>query len=515
MMKTTLMMTHAAMTASRLLAVACVFWACQTGDLHDPTTLATTEQAQQGLRICAQGETVRGIDVSRYQGDIDWDAVAADGVEFAFIRVSDGVDYIDEYFEQNWDEAGRAGVMRGVYQYFRSGDDVAAQAQILLERMGEIGPGVLPPVIDVENLDNGSAALLWTSVLEWIEIIEQATGVKPILYTYPYFWQSHSIPGDWSDYLLWIANYDVDCPDVPDDWDNWTFFQYTSSGRVPGIDGNVDLNYFNGSYDDLLALTNLGEACESIPATGAVIDVNNRCFDLQGPRQYWRQASGGYGGGPFYWTNATDNESAVNSAKWYLDFEQAGRYGVQVYVAEGRADSVQAPYQIQTRTQDLTVVANQSEAAGWLSLGHFDFDEGPNQWVRVDDNSGEPNDGEMRIVADAIRIVPVSVETSDMGIDPMTDGGMAPITDAGMAPTDMDEPIGDGSVNDRQRPDAGPPLLSDDTDEEDEGDSVLDSVAPSGVRAEGSSGCSIATLPDVRSLLCLGVVALLWRRRRS
>ena len=225
--------------------------------------------------------------MSKYQGEIDWDAVAADGVRFAFIRVSDGVDYLDDSFYQNWEEAGRVGLIRGAYQYFRSGDDVAAQAQILLERMGELGPGILPPVIDIENLDNGSEALLWASVLEWIDIIEQATGVKPILYTYPYFWQTHSTDGPWSDHLLWIANYDVNCPDVPDDWDNWTFFQYSQTGSVPGINGNVDL-IINGSYAELEALAGPMPPCLTIPDTGATIEVTSRCL-IGWTRQYWRR----------------------------------------------------------------------------------------------------------------------------------------------------------------------------------------------------------------------------------
>jgi lysozyme len=131
-----------------------------------------TGMLSQALNVCADGETVEGIDVSHWQGEIDWDAVAGAGIKFAVIRVSDGTRTLDRHFARNWAEAQRVGMIRGIYQYFRSGQDVEEQARILLDRMGMLGPGLMPPVIDLEDLDGGNNAELQAAAFQWIRLIE-------------------------------------------------------------------------------------------------------------------------------------------------------------------------------------------------------------------------------------------------------------------------------------------------------------------------------------------------------
>ena len=323
-----------------ILAVLMMFApACQEGAIPSFSGHLPFGQTQYAMRICADGETVRGIDVSEHQGEIDWDAVAADGVEFAYIRVSDSLSRMDPYFERNWQEAGRVGLLRGVYQYFRPSQDPVAQAQVLLDAMGPIGPDILPPMFDIETDSNQTDAVVSARAQVWLEMVENATGVRPIVYTYPSFWAENDFEGNWSDYLLWIANYEVECPLVPDDWNRWAFFQYSSTGAVDGISGNVDLNDFNGSYAELQALAGQGEPCDVVPASGGTIEVDSRCFRLGGPRQYWRNEEGGYNGGSYYWTNATANAESVNTATWYLHFEVEGAYDVDVYIAGGAAET--------------------------------------------------------------------------------------------------------------------------------------------------------------------------------
>jgi len=108
---------------------------------------------KEAMVICPDGPTVAGIDVSHWQDRIDWDAVASDGVEFAFIRVSHGTGVMDREFARNWSEAQRVGIIRGVYQFFSAGDDPVAQADLLVSQVGgALAPGDLPPVIDVEGM---------------------------------------------------------------------------------------------------------------------------------------------------------------------------------------------------------------------------------------------------------------------------------------------------------------------------------------------------------------------------
>ena len=215
----------------------------------------TAEVPPDAAVTCADGGTLFGIDVSKWQGQIDWAAVAADGVHYAIIRATHGTSIIDEWFDYNWEQAHAHGIIAGVYQYFEPAEDPIMQADIMLEMMGPLQPGDLPPVIDVESATNSTPAQTAAAVGAWIEHVEAATGVKPIIYTGRYFWQDNVGTDAFADYPLWIAHYTTQCPNIPDQWNDWVFHQYSSSGSVAGISGAVDTNNFNGTLDDLMALT--------------------------------------------------------------------------------------------------------------------------------------------------------------------------------------------------------------------------------------------------------------------
>jgi len=197
------------------------------------------------------GDRLAGIDVSHWQGRIDWARVADDGIAFAYIKATEGGDYVDPQFVANWDGAARAGVMRGAYHFYRPQTDAAAQAQQFLRTVGAHA-GDLPPVLDVEVTDGRSAAAIAAGVRTWLETVERATGVRPILYTRAGFW--NQVGGGFGGYPLWVAHYGVAQPAIPADWDRWTIWQHSDAGRVAGITGNVDLNWFAGGWDDLRAL---------------------------------------------------------------------------------------------------------------------------------------------------------------------------------------------------------------------------------------------------------------------
>jgi lysozyme len=222
--------------------------ACLAAD--DEPELATTASE---IRVCADGPTVEGIDVSYWQGAIDWDAVAADGVEYAFIRTSHGLGTIDTRYEYNWAEAQRVGLLRGTYQYFSPTEDVIAQADLVIDRLGgAMSDGDLPPVLDVEAADGATPEQIVAGIHTWSDRIEAALGVTPLIYTAKYFWQdSVGAPDDFLDHPLWIANYTTDCPLIADPWTRWDFWQYTSTGSVAGITGNVDRDVWNGTLDEL------------------------------------------------------------------------------------------------------------------------------------------------------------------------------------------------------------------------------------------------------------------------
>ncbi len=201
--------------------------------------------------ICASSSTLDGLDVSHYQGPIDWGAVAASGKRFAFARCSDGTGVKDTQFTTNWAAIPAAGMIRGVYQFFRPTEDPIAQAELLLS-MASLQDGDLPPVIDVETMDGASPGAVTAAVQAWLGRIAQELGsVSPILYTAPGFWQGLGNPS--APASLWVANWGVSCPNVPDPWGGWQFWQSSESGSVSGISGAVDLDSFNGAEADLQA----------------------------------------------------------------------------------------------------------------------------------------------------------------------------------------------------------------------------------------------------------------------
>src|SRR5258705_12512274 len=122
----------------------------------DSTDLSLLEQE---ATVCGVGPTVKGIDVSYHNGTINWSSVKADGVAYAFIRVSDGTGFIDPKFESYWSASRAVGIKHGAYQYFHPGTDPIAQADLLLSKIGsKLEPDDLPPVVDVEVADGLGAA---------------------------------------------------------------------------------------------------------------------------------------------------------------------------------------------------------------------------------------------------------------------------------------------------------------------------------------------------------------------
>ena len=209
--------------------------------------------AEQTLTVCPAGTTIPGIDVSKWNGTVNWSQVAAAGTGFVFIRVSDGLGYPDGTFATNWAEAKVHGIARGAYQLFRSDENPVDEADYLINTMGPLERYDLPPVIDVETADGQSPVTIATNVGTWIGHVESALGVTPIIYTNTSFWLASVGSSTFADHPLWIANWDVTCPNLPTPWTNWQFWQHSSTGTVSGISGNVDLDWFNGDAAALQA----------------------------------------------------------------------------------------------------------------------------------------------------------------------------------------------------------------------------------------------------------------------
>ena len=215
--------------------------------------------AEEALTVCAAGSTLEGIDVSTYDGTIDWAQVKASGRAFAFAKATEGVTITDSTFATNWAAMKQAGVVRGAYCFFHSTDDPVAEANYFLGVMGKLEPGDLPPTLDLEVTDSQSAATITANAITWLDTVAAATGTRPILYTSPSFVTGSlgSPAGLESHAQLWIANWGVSCPDVPSPFTDWPFWQYNDTATVPGVPGSsgaCDVNKFNGDLAALQAL---------------------------------------------------------------------------------------------------------------------------------------------------------------------------------------------------------------------------------------------------------------------
>ncbi|MEF3364927.1 GH25 family lysozyme [Methylocystis sp. 9N] len=198
---------------------------------------------------------VHGIDVSKYQGDIDWQAVKESGVSFAFIKATEGGDRTDSKFAYNWAAAKAAGVPRGAYHFVywcrQPHEEIGNFASVVPNE-----PDALPPVLDVEATPTSRSCkrtLYREEALRdmkaMLEEMERRYGKKPIIYSSVDFYQAILHSDALSEYPIWVRSTKYH-PQVRYGDRKWTFWQYRSDGRVPGIVGAVDQNAFYGSSDE-------------------------------------------------------------------------------------------------------------------------------------------------------------------------------------------------------------------------------------------------------------------------
>jgi lysozyme len=190
----------------------------------------------------------QGIDVSKDQGAVAWPSVVAAGYAFTFIKATDGQDYVDPMFAQNWAGAEAAGLLRGAYHFFRAEDDPGIQAEWFWKTVG--GTSELPLVVDVEQTMGQPASVVISNLTSFLDSLQQWTGRQPMIYTAPGFWSGLGTSG-FGGYPLWVAEYGVPEPTLPSGWTFWDFWQHSESGQVPGIQGDVDLNVFSGALSAL------------------------------------------------------------------------------------------------------------------------------------------------------------------------------------------------------------------------------------------------------------------------
>ncbi|MET3661210.1 glycoside hydrolase family 25 protein [Aquamicrobium ahrensii] len=201
-------------------------------------------------KVTPRHYAVHGVDVSRWQGEIDWARLRSQGANFAFIKATDGGDHLDPMFMKNWTGAAAAGIRRGAYHFFYWCRPASQQADWFIRNVPKVA-GALPPVIDVEW--NGesrcrkrpSPAQVREKMQVFMDRLERHYGQRPIIYTAPDFY-ADNLKGAFTDYPFWLRAV-AQHPSKVYPGRKWVFWQYSGSGLSHGVKGNIDLNVFNGT----------------------------------------------------------------------------------------------------------------------------------------------------------------------------------------------------------------------------------------------------------------------------
>lgn len=287
---------------------------------------------------------INGIDVSNYQGNVNWTSVKNAGVPFAFCKATEGVDFIDAKFTQNMTNASAAGVYISPYHFGRINSNIANPNDAIDEANDFVDaiapyyaqPGrFLRPVLDVENTPYANTvANLATNkayISEWVRdfigVVETRLGFAPIIYCNTSFATS-LLESNLNQYDLWVANYNYAPPSIPPAsidgvWNGWDFWQYTDSGSVSGITGNVDRNVYQGTMEELLA------EFLAVPPTG---DFNDDGAVNGADLLIWQRNLGRTSGVSLAVGDA-NGDKAVNAAD--LDIWKAGFAPASVTLASG------------------------------------------------------------------------------------------------------------------------------------------------------------------------------------
>lgn len=209
---------------------------------------------------------ILGIDVSNWQAEVDWGAVAASGVQFAIVKASEGTTFLDGYLARNWHGIPAAGLARGAYHFAQPNQNQPeAEAAWFLSCVQGAG-GLADGDVLVLDLEAGTGNLVdWTQ--RWLAAVTAAVGFRPLLYSGMWFMEPHGLVGDpqLAEHGLWLAAYGSVPPAPPPLWPVLALWQFSCTGRVPGVDGDCDCNVFNGAIEQFRLYGKPGAVVEPPP----------------------------------------------------------------------------------------------------------------------------------------------------------------------------------------------------------------------------------------------------------
>ena len=204
-------------------------------------------------KVTPQHHPVHGVDVSRWQGSINWNALRANGANFVYIKSTDGGDHLDPAFRKNWNDASAAGLKHGAYHFFYWCRTGAEQADWFIRNVPKEA-GALPPVLDVEwnafsqCKKRPPRDQVLAKMRAFLNKVEKHYGQRPIIYTAPDFYRDN-LQGEFTDYPFWLRSVAAH-PSKVYPGRKWVLWQYSGTGLSKGLDEKIDLNVFNGSEKD-------------------------------------------------------------------------------------------------------------------------------------------------------------------------------------------------------------------------------------------------------------------------
>lgn len=204
--------------------------------------------------IYAENYDIKGIDVSSYQGEIDWQILASQNISFVFIKATEGSSFVDKNFDYNFAEAQKTSLAVGAYHFFSYDSEGKTQAENFINTVVPFD-GMLPPVIDLEFYGDKESnppdrADVERQLKTMLDMLEAHYGQKPIIYATEKSYKLY-LSDDYEEYDIWIRN--VISPPKLSDNRTWTFWQYTNRDKINGYDGEekyIDVNVFNGSLEE-------------------------------------------------------------------------------------------------------------------------------------------------------------------------------------------------------------------------------------------------------------------------
>lgn len=198
------------------------------------------------------GDQMLGVDVSSYQQNVDFKKLAAQGVEFAYIKSTEGASHVDTSFAEKWLAASEAGMPSGAYHYFSYNVSGVAQAENFIQTVGELGEGRLMPAVDMELTTEEvysppEKSDVVKGLKAFLAVVEEEYGVKPLIYAQKDYYDKY-LADDFADYPRWVRN--VFYPVWIDAGDDWLVWQYDDRGTLEGYSGEkyIDLNILSPKF---------------------------------------------------------------------------------------------------------------------------------------------------------------------------------------------------------------------------------------------------------------------------